>query len=532
MSRAATQGFDRQALIGDLALKVREFFKRALPWIGGLLAIGVLRMLQLGVPGVTSFVGMSIAMVAVLTVWRTRGVGLPLLPMFIVQQFLAYAVPLYGNNDTLKGYTESQLESAGLEVIVFFAAIGGAWTLGMQLFRGGKGFSYALKDFQRSGGKKLTKFGFVAAGGATVILVGQSTGLLDALMNMLPNGSASAVNALLGAASSCGFFLLGMLVGGRQIKRGAQAAVYFILFLNCFLSAASFILSSVIFVLISYTVGVFWTSGKAPWRFLIVVLCSLSFLNVGKYAMRDKYWKKGIDGQDGSPNFTLSQMPGTYTEWVEASIDGVANGEAKKKQVTAFGETEASDTTSLFGRVNNLQNLLYVVDAEQRLHIEPMGGDTYLIIPALLVPRVLWPNKPRTHEGQVMLNVHFGRQDLISTFSTYVAWGLLPEAYGNFGPLFGSIILGSVLGLGFAWMEKATSRKLVLSLEGFLAFTVFLGLANSVEMVASVLVPSIVQSIEPIVVAAMPFVTRVRSAPALAAAPPSAAPETEAVPPA
>jgi hypothetical protein len=86
---------------------------------------------------------------------------------------------------------------------------------------------------------------------------------------------------------------------------------------------------------------------------------------------------------------------------------------------------------------------------------------------------------------------------------------LLPEAYGNFGPIAGALILGAAMGLFFAWLERYTVDKLVISVEGFVAFTIFLGMANSFELVASVLVTSIEQSIIPIVAATAPFARRV-----------------------
>jgi len=105
-----------------------------------------------------------------------------------------------------------------------------------------------------------------------------------------------------------------------------------------------------------------------------------------------------------------------------------------------------------------------------------------------------------------MLNVHFGRQVSEQTFTTYVAWGLLAEAYGNFGPIKGVLFLGLFLGIVFAWAENFTTRKPLLSTEGFLAFAVFLGLANSYEMAASVMITSIFQSLVPVAVACVPFV--------------------------
>ena len=126
----------------------------------------------------------------------------------------------------------------------------------------------------------------------------------------------------------------------------------------------------------------------------------------------------------------------------------------------------------------------------------------------MLIPRIFWPEKPRTHEGQILLNVHFGRQELDSTFQTYIAWGLLAEAYGNFGAILGNLVLGVFLGICCAWLENFTARKLLLSLEGFISFTLLLGIMGSFEMVASVLVTSTFQSVMVLAAASIPFVER------------------------
>src|SRR5690606_2109582 len=117
-----------------------------------------------------------------------------------------------------------------------------------------------------------------------------------------------------------------------------------------------------------------------------------------------------------------------------------------------------------------------------------------------------WPNKPRAHEGQIMLNVHFGRQSLQATYRTYIAWGLLAEAYGNFGRIFGAVSLGAALGLICAWLEKKSATKPLMSLEGLVAIMIFAGLTISFEMVASVLVTSLFQSIIITSAAFLPFV--------------------------
>ncbi len=223
--------------------------------------------------------------------------------------------------------------------------------------------------------------------------------------------------------------------------------------------------------------------------------------------MRERYW-----GNDYEPatQVTIARLPEYYAEWLQVSFNAVLENNLNKPTEPGDATSQGNKNQTLLDRIDNLQNLLFVIDAIDVGHIKPLHGATYALIPPLLVPRVFWPDKPRSHEGQVLLNVHFGRQDLDSTFATYIAWGLLPEAYGNFGAFSGSIILGTFLGFLFAWIEKYTARKLVMSVEGFLSLSLLMNLMNSFEMVASVLVTSTFQSFMIIVAASMPFRAKVR----------------------
>jgi len=506
MTRAAPLRFDRFALVGDIAASVRRLLNRSLLPIAGVLGAVTLYLIIANRPGAACFGLIAGGTCAVFFAWKEGGIGIPLLPAFALQHFLAYSLPVLTRNEVVMAYNPDYLTKAGEEVLIFFGALIVAWTVGMRTFRPSPPISYILTDFNRDGGRKIKSAGFALAGSATAYLVLQAAGVTDPIIAALPAGSGSAANALVSAAGTCGFFLVAMLAGGGDLKRTERAAFWLLLFINCFVSAASFLLSTVIYIIFSVVAGLFWSSGRVPWRFLTVVFLALGFLNVGKYAMRDRYWHINIEGTDPITSFSLSQMPATYTEWVGASLDAISGKEAPVTWRTA--DERQVDSHSLLDRINNLQNLLYVIDVMDRRHIPPLGGETYALVPPLLLPTLLWPNKPHAHAGQVRLNVYFGRQDMLSTYSTYVAWGLLPEAYGNFGPVWGGVVLGVALGLFFAWLENATARKMVLSLEGFLGFAVFLGMANSIEMVASVLVPSIVQAIEPIIVAALPFVRR------------------------
>jgi hypothetical protein len=300
--------------------------------------------------------------------------------------------------------------------------------------------------------------------------------------------------------------MISLSFGTGTMPPARRMVFWALLSLNSLIAVSGYLLSSVTINFCAVGIGLFWGSGRVPWRFLMGVSVILSFLNLGKFAMRDKYWSHDEDAPPPTTGF--ADLPSRYLEWVQASIDATNGGGVAVED--AMGRVTLNNDThqTMADRIDNLQNLIFVIDAEDSLHIEPLYGKSYEMIPALLIPRILWPDKPRTHEGQVLLNVHFGRQDLNSTFKTYIAWGILPEAYGNFGPMTGSVLLGVVVGLFCAWIEMQTARKLAISLEGIVGFGLILNMMNSFEMVASVLVTSSFQNLVPIVLAFMPFVRR------------------------
>jgi len=504
---------DRYTSMGELSGNVRRMLKRALPLLGVILALATAYLLYTGSTGVVAFGMMSVGAMVGLALWANHAIGVPLMPMIVVQQLVVNGLPIVNAHDILAKYPPEFVTRAGLEVMVFLCSLSAFWRMGMQVFAPSPPQAYALVGVDREGIAGLSRLGFGLAGVATGYLLLQSLGFASVILQLLPNGSYPIVNALIGAASACGFFLLSMIVGSGELSAVPRTFFWLLMAANCLISASSLLLSGAAVVVLSVVIGLFWSTGRIPWRFLILVMLALSFLNTGKYAMRGRYWEKADD--EAPPARGLTDLPAFYAEWTQAGLDSFNASPDDKSPGSRRGRGEVKGQ-SLFDRLNNLQNVLFVIDAMEEGHIPSVNGASYTLIPPLLVPRILWPDKPRTHAGQVLLNVHFGRQDMESTVKTYVAWGLLAEAYGNFGAIKGAIFLGLCLGLAFAWAENFTTRKPLLSSEGFVAFAVFLGLANSYETVASVLITMIFQSVVPVVVACVPFVRRktvVRPAP-------------------
>lgn len=507
MSTAATApSLDRYTLMGDLTENVKTMVRRLFVRFSVLLGICAAYLFYSGNPGALAFAYIAVGSAVALRIWASLAIGVPLLPMIIVQQLVINCLPILNNHDILRQYPVDFLNSAGLQVLVFALALIGGWRIALQVMHPADGRAYVLVGIDRDGVAGLSRLGFSLAGGATLFLVLQSLDLTSFIFDLLPSGSYPIIAAVTAAASASGFFLLSMILGSGDMPRVSRSLFWLIMTLNCMISASSLLLSSAAVVIASVIIGLFWSRGQPPWRLILIMTCILSFFNSGKYEMRGRYWQS--PDEEAPPASGLVQLPGFYAEWIEAGIRSLTGGSDQEDAATTAARQGrgAKGEQSLFDRLNNLQNLLFVIDATEVGKVQPLGGKTYAIIPPLLIPRILWPDKPRTHEGQVQLNVHFGRQDLQSTLTTYIAWGLLAEAYGNFGSIKGALLVGLALGVFFAWGESYTARKPLMSTEGLVAFAIFLGLANSYEAVASVAVTAIFQSLIPVIAACAPFV--------------------------
>jgi hypothetical protein len=505
MTSPTPSTLDRYAVIGALAVATQKVLRRVILPLCAAIILESAYLYFSGTPGAAAFALIGGGTCAALAIWNSRGLGLPLMPMMAVQSLVVYGIPIVAAHENIREYPPDFVLRGGTEVLVFNISMALAWWLGMQVFRPARAVSHALREFNSSGAGGLSRLGFLMLGSASLFQVLQGFDLMGVLYKVLPPGSDSILTSLVSVASACGLFLVSMVVGGNEASFVEKFLFWTLLVANGMMSSSDFLLATAAANLITVAIGLFWSNGRIPWRYLIVVMVVLSFLNTGKTSMRARYW-----ANDDTPatQVTLEQLPAIYVEWGQASLNAVLENDTNKNSLTVEDKSKANKNQTLLDRIDNLQNLLFVIDAISSDHIKPLHGDTYAIIPPLLVPRILWPDKPRSHEGQVMLNVHFGRQDLESTFTTYIAWGLLPEAYGNFGPLAGSICLGLGLGFLFAWIENLTSRKLVVSMEGFLSLSLLMNLLNSFEMVASVLVTSTFQSFVIIIAASLPFVHR------------------------
>jgi hypothetical protein len=414
--------------------------------------------------------------------------GLPILPLLAFQFGICYGLPLLTRNAELLAYSDELLWPCVRAFSLHIAAIACGWLLLRNVCRSLPArVRFGLPSGVTQWNEALGRTGTLLLGFSLGFELLLFSGLYWSLLPGLGDQLLSVVRQFTEASMISGAFLGGFAGASRR----GRLVYWTLIVLMIGLKTTGILLSASMGLVIAVGFGCLFGARRIPWTFLAIAFSVMAFLNQSKFVMRERYW---YDADGDRMSLSLMQLPAFYSEWVRESAAMLlpASGAGSSK---ASSITEPEDHgQSFLDRINNLQNLLFVTEAMTVHGTLPLEGEGYASIPSLLVPRLLWPDKPRAHEGQILLNLHFGRQvDEEATETTYVAWGLLPEAAGNFGAFYGPLLVGFVLGAFVGGVEAWSQRKQVLSIDGLVALTLLLQITISFEMNASVLITSTFQ---------------------------------------
>ena len=387
--------------------------------------------------------------------WCQRaGPCMPVMPLMLLVNLLVYGLPVLRFN--LAELPDTYLDQATLPVVLWTGAMVLGWFLvPPSWFRQPPGNSMA--DSLQA----LTwlPHGLIGAALLLQALIGSS--LYWEALGPLAKALLNVVNTLISLA-----ILPGGFIGAYRWARGQlqEPPIFWVLVLLLFsIYLLSFLLSSAQGLVLGVLLGLWVGRSRQALMITISLILIFSFLQPGKYAMRAKYWGTGIP-QPSAPELLL--------EWFGASYDQLFS-------------PQKSEVQGIDRRVNNLGMVVYVNDQIQN-GTAPLNGASYALIPQVLVPRIFNPDKVRSQEGQVLLNLHFGRQaNREQTETTYIAWGLLPESIGNFGPWFGPMLVGLLVGAAMRASELWGAGQDLLSKYGLESLVLTMLWAGSYELVAS-----------------------------------------------
>ncbi len=355
---------------------------------------------------------------------KNRRTWFPAFEISMLACIAFYAVPLFKGSEEMLAYTDATRTQASLIVLVYaiFANLGFA-----AVHRQARAPEWATQPLLPSGAIR-----WVPAG----VFLNAVYAYLSIFNRAIPPAIDGSLRALCFGIGIMSTFILARLWGLGQLTR--QQVLFFLFSLTVYLLLvfSSLYLISGISLLILATVSFASARRRIPWLAIFVAGAVIGPLHLGKPEMRRKYWDPETNESRGAPVSSLTKLPAFYSEWVDYSMDSMKRH-----------SSDEPGHVSIFDRASLIQMIcLSVSEVPDRRPY--LMGDSYIDIPALVIPRFLWPSKPSSLLANVRLAVYFNLVAVDDAFSVSIAFGPLAEAYVNFG-YFGVGLLGLLMGAAF-----------------------------------------------------------------------------------
>ena len=326
---------------------------------------------------------------------KRKALGMPIFPMFSITFIWTYALPIISNNSNIIKYSVDQRLFAGLTTLSFLAVGCAIW---FQLVR--KVPSPRLNYLSLRGSKGNATF-FIALAVSVLFNVAIVGGWLNVFT--LSGGVFAIFRHTTIAFTSLSSFVLSYKLGKEELTLKEVRLLVFLLTSFSLVTTLSFLLIGAATVFLSSVAAFVIGRRKVPMALLVVVALCFSFLHAGKTDMRNRYWGNSQQSSYIQP----WQYPTVYAEWIDNSIRETTRSGNEDRSIS-----EGSQTFS--DRASVIQMLLLSQSLSPRT-VPFLQGYTYEFLPEMLVPRLLHPQKPWSHEGTIRLNVYYGRQTRAQT---------------------------------------------------------------------------------------------------------------------
>jgi hypothetical protein len=414
---------------------------------------------------VTNFGAILITAAALLPcyLWCSgRAQGIPIFPLFALTFIWTHALPLVSKHPKVVTYSiKSHLFAS--------CTVGGFLLLGTFIwFQFVKSAPPPAKSYRALGNQKGDAFFlWVLATGVlfNMYLIGGWFFLDGGIFSII----RGAILGLTGLAT----FVLAHKLGTQELTKGQASLFLFLLLAYMITNAVGLLLvgaaTTFLVAAIAYTIG----RKKIPVFTIVIVLVCLSLLHLGKGEMRAKYW--------GHAYVQPWEYPALYAEWANHTLDDLNRDDLREsKQKQSFLER------------SSVIHLLLLAQDKSPDTLPFLNGQTYAILPQLLIPRIFNADKIRSHEGTYILNIHYGLQTRQDTYTTTIGWGLLAESYANFG-LLGCAGLAVVVGVAYGQSTRWSINMPILC-DRFLFAVLMMTFAFQTEWTAGVYVAALFQS--------------------------------------
>lgn len=381
-----------------------------------------------------SYCAVVVAAVLPSLLWIRMGArGIPVLQAVALSYIPYFAFPMVAGGERVLMYSSGEVLRSALTVALFLVSATIVWKLIIALRAPQTAFAKIQADANLM--TRVIAVGFVLGAVYHVALLSGGLSWLGSFYGVVRTLATTFITI------SC--FLSGIARAQGLLSDRAWRLVLLTLAIIILMAWSSlFLVGGMVFAL-ALAFGYVIVTRRIPWAVCAVLLVTIFVLHAGKADMRSKYW--AVDANFAEQT-SVGQIPSLMGEWVDLGVRNIARGDVQQT---------ALDRTSLLEMILRVELLTPET-------VDYLRGETYVLLLDILIPRFIDADKPASQAGMTLLNVRYGIQTYEESAVTAIGWGLVPEAYANFG-YEGVFAMGILLGAFCAGLALWSARADVIS---------------------------------------------------------------------
>lgn len=379
---------------------------------------------------------------------RTGALGIPIFPVVSLAYIPYFAWPVMSSSEATVDFTEWEILRAAVTATLFLLSGTVAWRLTAGNLR-----SQLPSTPDSVDNFRVIQLLLVGLLSGVIFQIGIFSGSLYSLGSLL--GLVRAV-ALTLATVAC--FLIGVTRAQGILKGNAWVAAIGGVVLLVILSWSSLLLVAGVVYLLAVVFGYVIVTKRMPWVVVGAVLAVVTVLHAGKTEMREKYWGPESGYFEVS---SVLDLPALTAEWVAQGIAAITSDTGYQSPLERTG----------------LLHMTLLVQSNTPDRIDYLRGETYSLLTSIIVPRFIDSSRPASQAGMDLLNMRYGLLTQEGTAHTAIGWGLVAEAYANFGYV-GVMGFGLMLGALCGWLQSWSRNAAIMSLPTLTCIALMMILIN------------------------------------------------------
>lgn len=370
--------------------------------------------------------------------WKEAPVEeLPIFPLIAFAYWLYYAVPMFWGDRNALGIwragrllSEDAVTDAMLMTLVCVASLG----LGIKVRIGRQVSPRRLPDIPPD----PSRWAYLRL----LLVIGTLTSFFESSPYIFGEGGRQMVIILQRIVPMVAFvILLRQYIRGEASQLDRALIVSFV-GVRLLIGLASGWLGGFAYLILICAVVYVHERKKVPRLAIVAVIFYVLFFQVGKSAVRERYW---YDKEEGSAVERIDY-------WIDQSVErwgGTLDGSSAESMRDLAYES--------LSRVSLLTQTANVIELTPSV-IPYQYGRLYSYMAVTFVPRFLWPDKPSVNEANHFYQTAYGLTTEENLDKVSIGAGILTECYINFG-WWGIAPMMFLLGVFFDFLQKTFLSK-------------------------------------------------------------------------